>query len=131
VPFTYYFDEGAGLIRSTATGVIQIADLLAYLENILADHEISPRFVEIVDFEGVVDFKISYSDTSPLGVIWRQYVEKGCLGTVVYAPRDLTYGIARMMQAVIEVSGFCTEGAFRVERDIREVEHAVEFLKRT
>ena len=100
-----------------------------YLETVVEDDPISSRFVEFVDFEGVLDLGVSYSDTRPLREIWRRYVEKGCLGTVIFAPRDLPFGIARMVQAVLEASGFAPEGTFRVERDAAAAEQAIEALE--
>jgi len=126
MPITYRFDRDSATLQSKATGVMTMADLLEYLGEVVADPDIGPEFVELVDFAGIVDLKISYSELDPLTAVWQRYIEKGCLATVVLATRDMPFGIARMMQMVITS---CEEGGvagFIVTRTPEEARTAIE-----
>jgi hypothetical protein len=128
--FTYRYDKTSNILRTKASGTVTIAELVEYLRDIVANAGIGPQFVEVVDFEDVVDLQISYSSLHPLGPIWREYINKGCVGTIVCAPADLAYGIARMMQAVVQVSEAGENGEFIVTRSMEDACSAADTILR-
>ena len=71
-----------------------------------------------------------YSELSPLHRIWREYIAKGCKGTLIYAPTDVSYGIARMVHAVIDANEFEGEGSFLPVRTREELQEGISRLEK-
>lgn len=131
MPISYTFSLDSCIVYSKAEGVLTLEDLLHYLESVVGDARITEGFVELVDIERVTDFRVSYSDTSPFAPIWKRYLEKGCRGTVVYAPGDQAFGVTRMVRGTLGHQLDGSEIEFVVTRSLDEAMAAVDRLKGT
>ncbi len=129
MPFSFDYDREQKILSGRAEGVITFEELLAYLSAIVADEEIEPGFVELIDFSAVEDLAISYGETQPFGDMWKKYVDKGCVATIVYAPDDFCFGMSRMFQTVIRSSQHGDKGSFVVVRTPEEVKELLAELR--
>ena len=77
MPISYKYFPDSNTIQAKASGVIATKDLGDYVNSILEDAEITPGFIEIVDFEDVSDLVVTYSDMSPFPHVWKRYMKKG------------------------------------------------------
>ena len=121
MPITYQYESDANIVRAKATESITTKEILDYVTNITEDVTIESGFVEVVDMELVKDLVVTYSELGPFPNIWEKYMEKGCKGSVIYAPTDLSYGTIRMMQTVISMRYEVTEDLFVVVRSREEL----------
>lgn len=128
MPIEYVVDGDGSLVRTNASGVVTLEDLKGYFNRIMTDTTIVSPFVEYVSFAAVDDLQFSYSAGTQFGLAWRRYKQKGCAGTIVYAPGDLVFGLVRMVQTIVEGSEFGAEGDFSVFRELAEAEAALKEL---
>ncbi|MCP4900681.1 MAG: hypothetical protein GY906_27270 [bacterium] len=121
MPLSFSYDRERMVLSTKADGIVTLEEMLDYLHVVIADEHIKPGFVELVDFSAIEDFVVSFNDTRPFEDLWKSYVEKGCAATIVYAPGDLSFGVVRMVQTVIQTSGHGDQGVFVVVRTQVEV----------
>ena len=130
MPISYCFDKSTAILQSKFSGIIVFSELVEYLNSVVADQTIGSQFVELVDMQGAVDLQVYFSELHPLGALWQRYIDKGCLATVLVAPTDLSFGIARMIKSVIEDSEAGNRGAFVVVKSMAEaISDANRFLE--
>lgn len=67
------------------------------------DLNIKRGFIEIVDLSEATDLQVSYSSAQDLTKGWDKWKHKSHKGSIVYAPTDLTFGIFRMLQTLIDL----------------------------
>ena len=123
MPITYQYESDANIVRAKATESITTKEILDYVSNITEDVTIESGFVEVVDMELVKDLVVTYSELEPFPNIWEKYMEKGCKGSVIYAPTDLSYGTIRMMQTVISMRHEVAEDLFVIVRSREELDN--------
>ena len=119
----YEYDKESGIISTEASGVISTGDMRNYVSEIIGCSDIMSGFIEVVDIEKVEDFVFKYSDTGTLKNLWPQFLEKGCVCSIIHAPADVGYGLMRMLQTVLlvdEDSEFPMFVVTRTREDILE-----------
>ena len=97
----YDYDKKQNLVRWALRGVFTMDMLREYLEGVLEDDTIQPGFVEIAVFDGLEEVDSSYDDLRGLTIYWKRYIAKGCAGTILLAPTNLEFGLARMIQQIL------------------------------
>jgi hypothetical protein len=113
VPIEYRIDAAARIVYSTAKGSISIADALPYVERLRADPAFDPAMSQLFDFSGVTRIDLGTDDLrsmAPANVFGR-----GARRAFV-ATNDVSYGVARMFEALVAPAG--TE--LRVFREMEE-----------
>ena len=125
--FSYQYETCANFVRTKATGTVTTNDLIKYVGNIIEDTNIKGGFVEIVDFTSVDDLVVTYSELSPIPLLWEKYKEKGCKATIIFAPTDFSFGTFRMLQTVVLMDFEMDEDRFIVVQSKEELE--AELLK--
>jgi hypothetical protein len=100
---TYKYDQSRNLLLAEAKGVISVQELLIYFENVSEDLNIKSGFIEVVDLSEVTDLQISYSSAQKMTKGWDKWEHKSHKGSIMYAPTDLSFGILRMMQTLIDM----------------------------
>lgn len=119
MPITYEIDKERSLVRTTVTGRLTDADLLAHKHALLADPRFSMGMNELSDIRGVEDFQVT-----PEGIMAAAFFDsqnKAGLGThqlALVASADLVFGMARMygMRTEGNTGGV---GVFRSEEEAR------------
>ena len=116
----YHYDAAKNQVRTRAEGIVSAEEILAYVRSIVDDPAIQPGFVEIVDFDAADDMVVSYSQLPPFRQIWNNYQAKGCRAVLLYASGDVSYGICRMFQGVIDPDGDQAEVPFVIVKSLEE-----------
>ena len=110
MPVEYRYDSALNAVVSTVTGVLDEREILTHLRKLLGDEDVPSGMIEIVDFSLAVDFAVKASGAA---VIASQVAElnakKDYQGTTFFAPNDLSFGMARMFQAMMENQGLHVE----------------------
>jgi hypothetical protein len=122
MPITYKYDIDSNTVHTRASGKVKTADLRDYVTKILEDTRIKKGFIEVADFETVTDLVVAYSEVNQFPFVWGKYMEKGCKAVLIYAPTNLTYGIFRMLQTVINLRHESADDLFMVFRSKEELE---------
>jgi hypothetical protein len=117
----YHYDPAKKLVRARAEGIVSAEEILAYVRSIVDDPAIQPGFVEVVDFDAAKDMVVSYSQLPPFQQIWKKYLAKGCRAVLLYATSDVSYGICRMFQAVIDPDGDQADVPFIIVKSVEEL----------
>ncbi len=105
MPITYSFDQERQLILTKVTGELTIALTEEYFARLQQDNDCPETVVEIVDFSDVTSFAIHYPE---MDAITKKYQStksmKNIRATVFNCTSDLSYGIARMLKTLHEIS---------------------------
>jgi len=127
MPITYSFDLERGLILARVTGKLDVACIEDYFSRLKADKDCPDNSIEVVDFSGVTDFALQYSEINRIPRTFRSTrKEKNIQATVFHCTSDLSYGIARMLQTLNEISddrhvAFVTRSREELDRCIEEL----------
>ena len=117
----YKYDNENRKISTEASGVISTQDMRNYVSEIIGRTDIMNGFIEVIDIEKVEDFVFRYSDTDILKRLWPQFLKKGCVCSIIYAPTDLGYGLMRMLQTVLLLDDDTETSTFIVIRTKEEI----------
>jgi hypothetical protein len=101
MPIQYHYDPSLKVIFAKGIGVVSLTDLLEYGMQVLKTKEDLSGAVEYVDLSEAIDIAVSYNSASNMIEIYKQWISRGVKGSVLYAPSDFCYAMARMIGAVI------------------------------
>ncbi len=98
----YEYDADTQIVTVRPRGVLGLSDILGYLNRLGEDQGVGGIKTEIVFFEDVSDFTITYSEIEAVRAAYEQIMArgKGLEQTIFVAPRDIQYGIARMVGGI-------------------------------
>ena len=106
MPVDYRYDTALKAVVSTVRGVLEENDVLSHLMKLQEDDAVPSGFFEIVDFSTADDFAVRASGASAVAQRVAKLIEhKDYRGTAFFAPNDLSLGMARMFQAMMESLG--------------------------
>ena len=102
---TYNVSQDGQLIETFPKGVLNIKETIDYFNRLKNDTRIKKGSIEVVYFNYVTDFNISYSDSIK---IIESYQEPKAIQlidmTIFLCETELSYGIGRMLQTVHEIT---------------------------
>jgi hypothetical protein len=102
----FRFDPDLKILFAKGSGIISLDDLLEYGKKVLEIPGDLTGAIEYVDFSETKDIAVSYQSAQHMLDVYKQWMSKGIAGSVLYAPTDVCYGMARMIGAVLSsVSG--------------------------
>jgi len=105
MPITYSFDQERGLVLTKVTGKLSIAITEDYFACLQQDTECPKKAIEIVDFSDVTDFAIHYGEMKKITETYQNTKSvKDIRATVFNCTSDLSFGIARMLQTLHEIT---------------------------
>ena len=93
--YSYHVD--LNLVELKPIGSISIEEILTYGHSLLDQGVMSRGTVEYVDMSETTNLAIDYLSALRLVQMLRLWVAQGWAGSVFYAPRDLEFGIMRMV----------------------------------
>ena len=102
VPIHYTYDPADRLVRSHASGTLNAGDFQAYCQAVLNDPAIEVGFVETMVIDPQAHILVRFRDLLPFGEIWKEYLAKGCMGTLILAQSPAGFGIFRMFESAID-----------------------------
>ena len=89
------------MIKAAPSGVITSKDLVDYLNDVLQNNHIKTGTLEYIDMRNVTDIQVNYSTSHALVRLLQDWMECGWAGSYYYAPKDIHYGMIRMVAAVL------------------------------
>lgn len=105
MPITYSFDQEQRLVLTKVSGALTIAITTDYFERLEQDKDCPERAIEIVDFSDVTDFVLQYGEMSALTQRYQSTkFTRDIWATVFSCTSELSYGIARMLQTLHEIT---------------------------
>ncbi len=120
VPYEYDAENQNVTVRPS--GILGLADIVDYIDRLRNDPNIGTVRNEIVHFEEVTDFTITYSEIKSVLEAYEGIVrQKGLEKTIFVAPQDLQYGIARMVGGIF--------GERFTTRAVRSIDEASSLLE--
>lgn len=128
MPITYQYIPEDRLVRTVATGALTAHDFGEYCATVLADPVIEAGFIESLVIDTEAHILLTFRDLNPFPDIWKLYLKKGVLGTLILACSPAGYGIFRMFEGAIgselmdpNISFSLVESAEEMEARIREI----------
>lgn len=101
--FTFTSDAATRTLRSRATGRVNLADLLAFMEERVRQGLLD--YDHLLDMRGV-DIDLGYHEAGAFAAACRRLHATRSVGiTAVVADSDVTYGVARMIEMLLEFDG--------------------------
>ena len=105
MPITYSFDQERRLVLTKVSGALTIAITLDYFVRLQQDKDCPERAIEIVDFSDVTDFVLGYGEMQEITQKYQSTKStRDILATAFTCTSVLSYGIARMLQALHEIT---------------------------
>ncbi len=105
MPITYSIDQERRLVLTKVSGALSIAITTDYFERLQQDKDCPERAIEIVDFSDVTDFILQYGEMREITETYQSTKSKrDILATVFNCTSELSYGIARMLQTLHEIT---------------------------
>lgn len=99
MPISYEIDTRLGLIRTTATGVLTDADLVAHKRALASDPRIKPGMRELSDVRGVEQLEVTLAG---IGTLVSMDAEPAAMfddyRLAIVASTDVVFGMARLYQ---------------------------------
>jgi hypothetical protein len=102
MPAFYKIDKDHGIVMTTASGVLTLADGLAHQEKILNDPEFDPSFSQLLDFTQVTRIELRSEDVRTLA---RRSIFSPDSRRAILVRDSLAYGMARMFESYRENFG--------------------------
>ncbi len=113
MPISYNRDTGRKVIFLTLEGVITDAEISEHLAKMRSDPAFNASFSRFVDCSRITEWKVSVSAIQRAAQRVRNDAGRK---TAIFAPQDMSFGTARMLEAMTADS----QGKTMVFRDIDE-----------
>jgi hypothetical protein len=101
----YNVSQNGLRIDTRVKGVLDIKQTIEYFDKLKVDERIKPGAIEIVNFNDVTDFKLSYLESGKITKNYQEPKEYQLINTTIFVCKtDLAYGIGRMLQTLHEIT---------------------------
>jgi hypothetical protein len=114
MPLFSKIEKARKLVISTGSGVLTMADALAYQDKLQQDPEFDPSFSQLLDFTHVTKVELETEDI-------RRLAQRSLFSTdsrrAILVSSDVAYGLARMFEVLRESLG---EKGIQVFRNLDE-----------
>ena len=101
----YNVSQNGIRIETFPEGVLDIQKTIDYFERLKIDNRIKRGAIEIVNFNKVTDFKISYLESEQTTKSYQSPKELQMINATIFLCKtDLAYGIGRMLQTFHEIT---------------------------
>jgi hypothetical protein len=102
VPASYQIDKPHKVVLSSASGVFNLATVLAHQDQLLADPEFDPTYSQLLDFTDITAVEI---DTDGVRKIAERKVFWPCPRRAMLISAEMEYSFVRMFQMLREHAG--------------------------
>jgi hypothetical protein len=101
MPIEYTVSDDGLRIEAFPAGVLDINEAFEYFRRLQNDRRVAPGAVEIVRFEQVTDFRLSYLEIKSIAESYQEpRATRMIKATIFVCETDLAYGIGRMLQTL-------------------------------
>ena len=123
MPIKYDIIEEQKLILATGSGIVTANDVISHLDSLATANQYIAPMKKLVDYRTIESISISPNDASIIArkkkELSKYFSGEKC---AFVSPGDLTYGSARVHQALVDSADFNTEV-------FRSIEEAQEWLE--
>lgn len=98
----YHVHPDLNLIEVHPSGVVQISDIASYAREALSLDILNEGTVEYYDLSEMTDLDADYQSALGLTGLLQEWISRGWQGSVFYTPREIQFGMIRMMGAVVD-----------------------------
>ena len=105
MPIRYEYDQDQNIVNTYPYGELTTLEIADYFIEMIKDDEIRIGFIELVNFENVENFLISYNEAEKIIKAYNALNEvKNVRATIFITERDFHYGMAHMLQTLHEMN---------------------------
>lgn len=116
---SYHIHEASGVIHSSGEGCVTPQDLIAHLEALVADARVVVPFRELFDGRKITEFDLAKEDALKIvSMVSQFHSSTGPSRTAIVTTSPLLYGMARMVQIIVELKKEDKHVRVRVFREI-------------
>jgi hypothetical protein len=117
MPIDYEIDEKEKLIVATGSGIVTGNEVQEHLESLANDNRYIAPMKKLVDYSSIDSIRISQDEADRIAQIKKRHIDTFVGEKCAFvSPGDLTYGTARVHQALIHSTDINTQ----VFRNIKE-----------
>lgn len=117
MPINYDIDEKEKLIVATGSGIVTGKEVQEHLESLANDDRYKAPMKKLVDYSTIDSIRISQDEADTIAQIKNKHIGTFAGEKCAFvSPGDLTYGTARVHQALIDSTDINTQ----VFRNIKE-----------
>lgn len=104
MPVEYEYDPNSNIVCCNPSGKLTFHEVSCYFDNIAKDNRIGSEFIEVVYFEATENFMFSSEEAEGIINKFNKLKrDKKIKATILIGSKDLHYGMARMMQSLLNV----------------------------
>jgi hypothetical protein len=100
--FDYHVHTDLNLIHVRPVGVVQIADILSYAQEVLSLDLVTEGTIEYYDLSEMTSLDLAHDTARALSETLQAWLARGWHGSVFYTHEEFQYGMIRMIGAVVE-----------------------------
>jgi hypothetical protein len=100
--FDYSVHTDLNLIEVRPSGVVHLADILSYAQEVLSLGVVTEGTIECYDLSEMTNLSLDYQSARALTEALREWLSRGWQGSVFFTPQDHQFGMIRMIGAVVE-----------------------------
>lgn len=125
----YNVSQNGLIIETFPSGVLDIKQTICYFDRLQVDNRIKNEAIEIVNFNKVKDFKISFVESQSITQSYQAPKEhKEINATIFVCEIELAYGIGRMLQTYHEITN--PKHKVMIVRSEVELESAIKKIRK-
>lgn len=129
MPAGYEYNLDHHVIDAAAWDVVTLVDMESYLEEAAQLPNDLRGAVEYLDLSEAVSMKISNVGALQLALWYERLIDRGILGSVIYAPSDHTYEAANTILSTCSVVGGTLPDGYRLSRTPIALQNVQHFLE--
>ena len=105
MPIEYEVSQDGKRIDVSPKGVLDVSQTIDYFKRLEFDSSLKPNAIEIVDFSGVTDFRISYLEIQNIAQSYQKPQSAQIIHATVFVCKStVAFGIGRMLQTLHEIA---------------------------
>jgi hypothetical protein len=116
MPANYEFNLDHGVIEVAAWDIVTLGDLDSYLAEVTSVPHNLRGAIEYIDFGQVAEIRISEHGALQVAHYYEQLITRGLRGSVIYAPSDRLYEVAKTMIGTFDAIGGILPDGYRLTR---------------
>ena len=98
----YHVHADLNLIEVRPFGMVNVADVASYAQELLSRDVITEGTIEYYDLSKMTNLDGDYQSAYGLTGLLREWISRGWHGSVFFTPREFQFGMIRMMGAILE-----------------------------
>jgi len=98
----YQVHREINVVELAPVGEVHVKEILAYGHELVDRGLMREGTIEYVDMSAMTNLVVDYASAQLLSRMHDRWLEAGWFGSVYFTPKDLQFGIVRMVSAIVE-----------------------------